>query len=342
MKVLFFVHTYKEKNGIASHVQNLVKFMPKDIECTVISGGAFSFPFFSGLKFPVKEVFEAWKADFDVMHIHGYGNFFSFFGAIVAAMKGKPLVWTIHGYPRISGARRLFYYVYRYLMAPFIFWKADRIISVSDDARRILSSETKKYIVTMPNGIDLGLFSPGEAYGKQEFACYAGRLDPDKGIFRMLECTKRPVLFIGPDEGSMREKLRMEAAAKKVDVKFAEVEPEKMPSAYEKCRYVVLPSKYEGFPMTLLEAIAMERPFVSTDVGEVKKTLSTLFEKPEKFIISGDIQEKLDGLDKENLAAEMKAARNRAEGYSWKNITAKLAEIYKECAVRTMPARPLS
>lgn len=332
MRVLLFVHTYNERNGIASHVQNLVKFMPRGIECEVVSGGAFSLPFFSGLRFPVDEVFEAFGTDFDVMHIHGYGNFFSFFGAIVATLKRKPLVWTIHGYPRIGGMRRLFYYVYRYCMAPFIFWKADRIISVSEDAKRILSSETKKPIAVMPNGIDLDLFRPKEAYRKQESVGYVGRLDPDKGVFRMLECASYPILFIGPDEGGTREKLRAEARRLRRDVSFEEAPSNRMPAMYEKCRYAVLPSKYEGFPMTLLESVAMERPFVSTDVGEVRRTLASLFDSPEKFILKGGLQEKIGELDRKNLAAEMKKARKRAEKYSWKKITAKLAKIYKECA----------
>lgn len=334
MKALFFVHTYNERNGISLHVRNLIANMPKDAECAVISGGAFSLPFFSSLRFPIKEIFKALGTDFDVMHIHGYGNFFSFFGAIIAAAKRKPLVWTIHGYPQIKGFRRLFYYVYRYLMAPFIFWKAGRIISVSSDARQAISKETRKIAVLLPNGVDLELFKPTEGYAKQNFACYVGRLDEDKGVMRMLECTAHPVLFVGPDEDGMRQKLRDAAAARKLDVKFAEVAPEKMPHAYEKCRYVVLPSKYEGLPLTLLEAVAMERPFVCTDVGEVKKIMATLFDRPEEFLLSGNVGEKIAELDKKGLSEEMKKARKRAEAYSWKGISEKTAQIYREMMSR--------
>ncbi|VVC02174.1 D-inositol-3-phosphate glycosyltransferase [uncultured archaeon] len=332
MRVLLFVHTYREKNGIASHVQNLARSMPKGVQCEVISGGAFSLPFFSGLKFPLSETWKALASDFDVMHIHGYGNFFSFFGAIVAALKGKPLVWTVHGYPRIIGARRLFYYVYRYLMAPFIFWKACRIISVSHDAKKLLEKETAKRIEMMPNGVDLRLFRPGQPYRKQKYAAYVGRLDPDKGVMRMLECSSLPILFIGPDEGGTKEKLRAEAKRLGRHATFEEVPLERMPSAYEKCRYVILPSKYEGFPMTLLESVAMERPFISTDVGEVKATLAALFGRPEKFILQGSLQQKISQLEKEDLSSEMKSARKKAEKYSWGSIAARMAAIYRECA----------
>ena len=331
MRVLFFVHTFEEKNGIALHVQNIVKFMPKEIECAAISGGAFSIPFFSALKFPIKENWDALTTDFDVMHIHGYGNFFSFFGALIATIKRKPLVWTIHGYPRIGGARKLFYFVYRYFMAPIILWKADRIIAVSEEAKRILASETNKEIVVMPNGVNLDLFKPRQTYLKQKHACYVGRLDEDKGVMRMLDITSLPVLFIGPDEGNTKNKLKQEAERVGRTVTFEEVEPDKMPDAYEKCKYIILPSKYEGFPMTLLESVAMERPFVSTDVGEVKKTLSTLYDKPEKFIIKENLDEKIDELDLEDLEAELKKARKKAEAYSWKSITALLAKMYSEC-----------
>lgn len=330
MLVLYFVHSFNEKSGISLHIENLVKSMPQGVQTKVIGGEGFSLPFFSALRFPTIEIFDAIKADFDIMHVHGYGNFYSFFGALVCALRGKKLVWTVHGYPKIRGARRFFYYVYRYLMAPFIFWKAKKIISVSEDVVPILKKEAGRGVEVIPNGVDLGLFKPQGSYRDAKYVCYVGRLDADKGAERMLECKGMPLLFVGPDEGGMRARLRKIADEWGVRAEFEEAPYGKMPQEYAKCRYVVLPSKYEGFPLTMLEAIACSRPFVCTDVGEARKVLGELFEKPEIFILEGNLQGKVDALEKEDLEAELRGARERAAKYSWGAIAKQVAKIYFE------------
>jgi glycosyltransferase involved in cell wall biosynthesis len=214
-------------------------------------------------------------------------------------------------------------------MAPLIFWKAARIISVSSDILPLLRRETGKGIDVLPNGIDLGLFSPKSAYTSAKCVCYVGRLDSDKGVFDMLSCTRFPLLFIGPDEDGNREKLAGRAKRRGVEAEFIQVPYQKMPSAYGRCRYVVLPSKYEGFPLTLLESIAMGRPFVSTDVGQVKEVMGRLGLSPEKFILGHSIDEKIASLERKNMKKELAAARRKLEAYSWKKVAQKTAGIYR-------------
>jgi len=330
MKVLYFVHTYLEKNGISVHVLNISKSLPKGIGHKIVFGKGCGLPFFSSLRFPIIEFWQGLRTDCDIIHIHGYGNFFSFFGAILALLKRKPLIWTIHGYPEIHGPRRLFYHFYRHLMAPLIFFAAKRIISVSKASVPILRKQTKKKITVMPNGVDLNLFKPKKSYKKANSVCFIGRLDKDKGAARMLECSSFPIMFIGPEEGNEKQNLQRLGLRLKRKVLFRKASFEAMPHEYEHCRYVVLPSKYEGFPLTLLESAAMKRPFVSTDVGEVKRILTRLFKKPEKFILRQHLQQKIWQLEKMDLEKEMESARKKAHAYSWKAIAKKLSLIYKE------------
>jgi len=330
MKVLAFVHTYGEKNGISMHIGNLARALPNDVRMEIISGSGKGLPLFSSLRFPTGEFVRALRADFDLVHVHGYGNFYSFFGALLSLVKGRPLIWTVHGYPRIKGMRRAMYFAYRYFMAPFIFWRASRIISVSDDVVPLLRKETKKGITVLPNGVDLDLFSPKAPYTSAECACFVGRLDPDKGAKRLMECGSLPLLFIGPDEDGERARLAKLAGERGMKAEFIEVPYESMPPAYERCRYVVLPSKYEGFPLTLLESIAMERPFVSTDVGQVRATMKQLGLDDEMFILEGDVGRKLSELEKKNLKGEMKKAREGLASFSWQSVAAKVAAVYRQ------------
>jgi glycosyltransferase involved in cell wall biosynthesis len=332
MKVLYFVHTFGEKNGIAIHLKNLIKFLPADIIPTVIHGKGRGLPFFSSLRVPILEILPGVSTKCDIIHIHGYGNFFSFFGALLATVKNVPLVWTIHGYPRIEGKRKIFYYVYRYLMAPIVLWKAAKIISVSDDAALLLSKETDKKITILPNGVDLDLFVSKTPYKQANYACYIGRLDKDKVPERLFEIDL-PLMFIGPDENSGLNSMDILVDRETI---FGQFEYEAMPRVYDKCRYVVLPSKYEGFPLTLLEAIAMQRPFVSTDVGQVRKTFLALG-LGDLFLLKNNenLGKKINDLE-QTKGIEDILARARLileDAYSWKTIAMKTGIEYTEALI---------
>jgi glycosyltransferase involved in cell wall biosynthesis len=333
-KILYFIHTFGdgEKNGTAIHVKNLIKFLPNEYQSTVISGKGKSIPFFSALRIPTFEILRGLTTKCDIIHVHGYGNFFSFFGALLAIVKNVPLVWTLHGYPRISGKRKILYYVYKYFMAPLIIWKASKIISVSDDAAALLRKETNKEIMIMPNGVDLEMFVSKRHYKEASHACYIGRLDEDKKAERLFE-TSLPLSFIGPNEDGVREKLTMLQSETMRNISFSEVEYHQMPVAYDHCRYVVLPSKYEGFPLTLLEAIAMGRPFICTDVGQVKKTfyelgLGEMFLLKDGENIGAKIEllEKTVGIDEALATARILIAYK----YSWRSVCDRLAVVYME------------
>ncbi|MCX8197371.1 MAG: glycosyltransferase family 4 protein [Candidatus Micrarchaeota archaeon] len=331
MKVLYFVHTFGEQNGISVHLLNLVSNLPPSVKYKVISGSGQGVPFFSSLRLPTPtQILNALSYDFDIIHVHGYGNFYSFFGALISFLKGKPLIWTIHGYPQISGARKLLYYFYKHFLAPFIFWRAKKIISVSHSALPFVKNETSKEVAVIPNGVDCELFKPSFGYKKAKYICFVGRLDKDKQAEKLLACDQYPLLFIGANEGKTKENLVLKAKLLGKKVEFGTFSYYDMPKAYQKCRYVVLPSKYEGFPLVLLEAIACGRPFLCTDVGENKRILSFLFKNPQHFIFSKNPKEAIDKLESIDLTQQLKKARKKLSFFSWKEISRQTVEAYKQ------------
>ncbi len=331
MKVLFFIHTYNEKNGIAIHVKNIVERLnTKGISTQVIYGKYFSLPFFSSLRIPFFEFFDALKSDFDIIHIHGYGNFFSFFGALISLIKRKPLIWTIHGYPNVRGIKYIFYLFYRYILAPIIFYRVDKIISVSYSAVQILKQETTKEITVIPNGVDTNHFLPCN-YLKNKYVCYIGRLDKDKNV-ELLSSLNRNLLIVGPNEDNYKSYLESHLMC----AEFLEVNYTDMPRIYCKCKYVILPSKYEGFPLVMLESLSSMIPFISTPVGDVPRILKDLFGKDyQLFLIKSNINKVLQHLDSKNLKSILIKARKKIEKkYSWDYVIEKLINIYSNLIVQ--------
>lgn len=162
----------------------------------------------------------------------------------------------------------------------------DRVIAVSEAAAAFLV-RGKGYpaakVVVVPNGRDLSRFTPGrdrEAARKElgvdrhtPLAGVVGRLEPQKGHAWLLQAWP-DVLRHLPDarlvvigDGALRQPLESRARAAGVagSVLFTGFRTD-VPRLLDAVDVVVLPSLYEGMPLTAIEAAAMARPVVATAV----------------------------------------------------------------------------
>jgi glycosyltransferase involved in cell wall biosynthesis len=131
----------------------------------------------------------------------------------------------------------------------------------------------------------------------------------------------------------MKGKLIEECRRRGVSAEFIEVSPDKVRDVYCRGRFVVLPSKYEGFPLTLLEALAARRPFISTDVGEVKRVLSELMPRSWPYlIIKGNIEEAIRGAESHSreIGFDLAEIGKRITAYSWEEVAKRTLELYKK------------
>ncbi len=325
---MYFVHSYyPASHGIAIHLYNLIKHLKKHIDYRIITSEGIGerviardfikIPGFSSLYVPHPEsIYDILTMDYDIIHVHGYGNLYALIGAFVGLLRGKKVVWTIHGIPQ----KGIFFTLYDLFARPLL--KRSIVIGVSSKTSKLI-----KQFHHIPNGVELK--NCMGSYKEQVAVGYIGRLDPDKRVDRLIKEVKSfPIVIVGPDEG-MRKKLEKMAEDKQVT--FLDPVPyEEISQIYCKLRYVVLPSKYEGFPMVMLESLAHKRPFVSTPVGEVPMFLKEMFgDKYKKYIINGTIEETLQKLEKEDLDEELEQAYKKLEKYSWENIAKKTLEVYK-------------
>jgi glycosyltransferase involved in cell wall biosynthesis len=140
-------------------------------------------------------------------------------------------------------------------------------------------------------GVDRQRFSPGDKAearrrlglpAEQKVLLWVGRMVPVKGLDVLLKA----LTLLPPDEapltvlvGDGAERRALEAAARsglpQGAVRFVGGVPHaELPSWYRAADLMVLPSRSEGVPNVLLEALACGTGFLASDVGSVRELAS--------------------------------------------------------------------
>lgn len=126
-------------------------------------------------------------------------------------------------------------------------------------------------IAIVPNYVDVERFSPGYALPAIPRVCYVGRLDQSqKNIGALLAAVGRldvPLTIVG--DGPERDAVAAACGSRRHWRWQAAVAHERLPEALRAARVFVLPSRFEGHPKALLEAMACGLPVVAGDVPGV-------------------------------------------------------------------------
>jgi glycosyltransferase involved in cell wall biosynthesis len=297
------------------------------------------FPFFSSVVLVPFLALRLAAEDADIYVSHGYGSLMPFCTAIAAIVKRKPFVFTVHGYPRLNGLGRVAVWIYRNTLARAILGAASGVIVVSRESKKCLANEVDMgKVLYIPNGVDTKAFSC-PPFSEGEYISYVGRLDKDKQVGMLINAVSRmkrreKVLIAGNDEGQ-RPGLIEHARNRRVDAEFTEVEPEDAPSIYCYSKAIVLPSRYEGFSLVWLEAMASGRPIFSTPVGQATELFREAYGKhAEKFLFPDErgLTERLDYFienEKEFVPIVQKAREIVEKEYSWARMSEKTLEVYE-------------
>ena len=205
------------------------------------------------------------------------------------------------------------------------------------------------------NGVDLARFCP-ERFGAEDRAAlrrrlgvrpgekvvgFVGRLVREKGVLELLSAVGArrglKLWLIGPDErGVKRDALDPGALTATGNVSWLGLQRE-MPPLYAAMDVLALPSYREGFPRTLLEASAMERPVVATEIRGCREAVSPretgLLVPPAH---PRDLRSALDALlgDPSRRRALGRAARLRACAlFDERAVFDRIALAYRELAL---------
>jgi len=364
MKIAHAVHLFHPATGgIEHHTLNISKqLVGLGNEVTVfttklpgtqdmeVDGGlqvrrffSINFPLFSSVRFSPSAFMALLNSDYDVYASHGYGSPMPLLTAVSSAINGKPFVFTLHGYPKLEGKGRIFQSMYKHLMASIFLRMAKKVIVVSRSSINDIKGEVEpSKIVYVPNGIDEERFE-GEPFEDKNAIMYVGRLDEYKGVDMLIRAFARlkkkypdlELWLVGKDEG-MKKKLQKMANELGVQPSFMQVPYDKMAELYGKVKCVVLPSKYEGFSLVWLEAMASGKPMFSTPVGDAPLLFEQAYgDEKGRFLFedeNGLVERLIHFMDNQEEYKKIveKAEYIVKEEYSWENVARITDSIYKE------------
>jgi glycosyltransferase involved in cell wall biosynthesis len=242
----------------------------------------------------------------DLIHAH-----YSFSGFLaVLSSTGKPVITSLMGSDVKSDRKyRVLIYLFNYL-----FWKKTIVKSV--DMQRELGL---KNVEVIPNGVDLDVFyemNKRDARNKLN-----------------LSADERVVLFAAdPNRPEKNFTLAQEAivlAGINIKTMYLKgLQPDEVRDYYNASDVVLLTSLWEGSPNVVKEAMASNRPVITTDVGDVSwligETAGCFVTGHNASEISSNIKHCLDHVDKSKGRDRIKSLKLDSV-----SVSVRILEIYR-------------
>lgn len=206
----------------------------------------------------------------DIIHLHS-----SKMGALGRlAFPKEKIIFTVHGFDSVRLANPKFLIIEKLLKH-----RVKKIVAVSDYDKKILKEEgINKSVVTVYNGIQDIEFTK-EVTPKIDF-------DSLKKGYKIVMCIarlspqKKFELFCEIADKMVDEKIKFVWIGNKEEVKLSNeniLMLGEIANAQDYLRYAdlfILPSNYEGLPISIIESLAYRKPVIASDVGGISEILN--------------------------------------------------------------------
>lgn len=297
---------------------------------------------------------EILKEDFDVIHTHLPIPWSADWSAIISKIKNKPMVVTYHNDIVGAGIADYIAKFYNLIGLKFTLGIARKIILTSKKylEQSLCLKRYKSKIEIIPCGVDINKFKPIKVESENSgghiifFLSILNEFHRYKGLdylFRALKIVKKDInevkLIVG-GEGKLLDYYKEMANSMSLgnNVEFVGFIPDnELVRYFNNCDVFVLPSassEQEGFGIVLLEALACEKPVVSTKIvgvaEDVDKTNSGIIVKPKDVeALANAIITILKDRDVGNQMGK-KGRKMVEEKYTWERVAKMIEEVYYE------------
>jgi glycosyltransferase involved in cell wall biosynthesis len=338
------------KTGIGNYTENLIcalrRFTP-EIQSVELADGAGA-----DQRTPSRILREqlalprlAARAHADILHLTGFAAPWHAPCPVVLNAHDLAGMLFASNFPPVSR-----YYWSRYL--PFTLRFATRLIVLSESTKKDVTNLCKvaaSRIHVIPPGLDERFRPVQEARVLEEgrnrlklppeFILFVSTVEPRKGIDTLIEAFARIVgripddLVIAGRRGWYWEKLfaMVNKAGLEHRVRFLDyVSSEDLPLLYNLARAFVFPSRYEGFGLTPLEAMACGTPVICSNASSLPEVVGSAG----VLIPPGDIEGfaraivQVTGHEEIRVALRAKGLR-QAHAFSWERAAMETVQVYE-------------
>lgn len=292
---------------------------------------------------------------FDIIHLHEYRSFPNIYIWYYATKYKIPYVLQAHGSsPLIIGRQKKIFTILKKIFDTIV---GRKIINCSSKLIALNKEEIEQYtklgadkhkIEIIPNGINITDFDVMPDKGdfrkmhgierNTKVILFLGRINKNKGIDLLLnayselikELPNTLLLVVGPDDGYL---LKAQKLAKRLGISHNVLFTGPMYGlnkikAYIDADVYVLPSYYEIYGITALEAVACGTPtIVTTRCGIINYLYSYV------YTVDYDVYQLKNAillLLSNYSYVDNKCKAKELKSYSWHNIAIKFEHIYKE------------
>lgn len=358
MRILHIVRQFHPAvGGLESYVRNMALFQQKlGHECAVLTlnrvfhGNDGTLPahevvdgipvhrvsFLGKRRFFIPLVAPSFLKRYDIIHVHNTDGFFDYV-SMLAENIGKPVFATTHGgffhTKEYSAIKKMYFN----LITRNTGRQYRAIFAISQNDFNIFKGVNDNLLLK-PNAIS----PPGHFIATGDDFVYLGRLAKHKNVAAVVETFSRlksshgvrgALHIIGPDWDVSKADLAALADRRGVakDVRFhGFISPEDMRSVLRNCGWFVSASSYEGFGMSMLEAMAVGLvPFVQPN------------DSFRELVAAGGVGACVDFTQPDEAAREIagqmnagmevrEKARDFALQFSWEKLAEDTVTVYKE------------
>ncbi len=283
--------------------------------------------------------------DITIVHIHGakdgsIGR--KFFVCFVAKkMFGKKIIFHSHAgafdefYKRGSG-------LYKFLCR-FLVNNAEAVIVLSDKWNSFFEKNFKiKRLIVIPNPVEQKPTIIKQNNNSAVVFLFLGRIADHKGIFDLINLVieerdslrgKCKFLVGGNHEVDRLKKTIADGGIEDLVEYIGWVQDDDKDRFFYKSDYFILPTYYEGMPMTILEALSYGKPVITTPVGSIPEVIE---DSKNGFLFTPGDMKHLKKIifdvinDRSKYDCMRNHAMNSAKNFYPESIKTELEKLYSE------------
>jgi glycosyltransferase involved in cell wall biosynthesis len=219
------------------------------------------------------------------------------------------------------------------------------VIAISDHAYDQLTTSyrlSEGDVEMVPHGVDTDWFYPREerhstVNEEKTTLLYVGRLGARKGLDLALQALSQvdppDIEFLIAGTGRHKSHLQRLVTELELDdsVQFLGRVPDaQLPALYSSADVLILPSRYEGFGLVVLEAMACGTPVIGSNAGGIPTAVG---EEEAGMIVQRTVDDVAQSIsyvaESSNMSERRNAAMNRAQSMNWDGVCEHIENMYE-------------